>query len=231
MISLRAPVQAGLNVADALEILVKLGGVGFAEAALQITGVLEHGVEDAALLGEHRFLLLDGRVVFGKKAVIGGEGTVLTGDGFATDVPGHRETGTVSGGFGTFFRPIELDGGEASLEPELRGGDLVGGDAVVEGLSGFGVAIGSGEPHRAARVAHVRVFVPKSLHDGKVRFVPFERFETGGEEVIGPRSFEIRVPALFSDAPTEAEEDESFGRSSGGGRRGKAAEAERFEDR
>ena len=45
------------------QVLVELGCVVFAKAALQITGVLDDGVENTALLGQHGLLWFNGRGV------------------------------------------------------------------------------------------------------------------------------------------------------------------------
>ena len=61
------------------------------------------------------------------------------------------------------------------------------------------------EPHRAAPVPFVRVFVPKPLHDREVRLVPRQRLQALRQRVILPRLLDVRKPSLRRDAPTKAE--------------------------
>jgi hypothetical protein len=59
--------ETRLDVADALEVFVELRTVVLAKTTLHRLRILHHRVEHAALLREHRLLLLDGCRVFGKQ--------------------------------------------------------------------------------------------------------------------------------------------------------------------
>jgi hypothetical protein len=131
------------------------------------------------------------------------------------------------GGFGV-FAAIELNGGEARVETELRGSHLIGGDAVVRVLSWLGITIRAREPVCAARMPLVGVLVPKPLHDGKVRLVPSERLQALRQSVVGTGLFDVRKPGLGRDPPAKAEEDQTLGRCDRNRGRGKAPKAERF---
>ena len=55
--------QAHLDVADALEVLVQLVGVGFRQALLHAFGIFHHGIQHAALLSQLRLALAQRRAV------------------------------------------------------------------------------------------------------------------------------------------------------------------------
>ena len=200
-----------------------------AEAALQVAGVFHHGVEHAALLGQHRLLLLDGRGVFHEETAVGGQGAVQTGDGLATDVPGHGEPRTMPRRIAA-LAAVELDRGEAGGEAKLGSRDLVGRDAVVEGLARLCETVGAGEPHRATPVALVRIFVPEVLHDREIGLVSCEGLEAIWQGVVGAWLLDVGEPAFGGDAPAEAEEEEPLRRRGGRGGGGKTAEAKGVED-
>ena len=92
----------------------------------------------------------------------------------------------------------------------MFGSDLIGGYGVREALAGFGVSVCAGEPERAAPVRFIGELVAQVLDDGEIFAVPFERFETIGERVIGTDLILIWEPRLFGHAPAEAEEEEAF---------------------
>ena len=206
--------KAGFDIADALEVFVELGVVVLRESALEGLGVVEHGIEHAAFLREHGLLLRERCGVLGKETMIGGDGAVLAADGFAAHIPSHREAGTVAARIAG-FAAVELERGKSRVQAELRGGDLVGADAVVKALSRLRVTVRAGEPHGAAPVAFVAVFVPEPLHDAEVGLVPREGFEAQRQLVVGTGLLDVGIPCRFGDAPAEAEEDQAFRRRGG----------------
>jgi hypothetical protein len=58
----------------------------------------------------------------------------------------------------------------------------------------------------------VGVFVPKPLHDGKVRLVPSERLQALRQSVVSTGLFDVRKPSLRRDPPAKAEEDQTLRR-------------------
>lgn len=220
--------EAGLDFADGLEVFVDFVFVCFCQVALGGFGVFEDGVEDGALLEEGGLAFGEGGVVLGEEAVEGGDGGVVGGDRFALAVPGEGEAGPVAGVVSALV--AELDGGEAGVAPELFGGDLVGGDAVVKGLAGFGVAVGAGEPEGGAPVGFVVVLVGEVLDDGDVVFVFGEGLEAEGELVVAAGGLCVGVPGLLGGAEAHAEEGDAFGRGGGLGGAGESAEANGLEE-
>ena len=96
----------------------------------------------------------------------------------------------------------------------------------MESLAGFGETVGARQPHGAAPVAVVGVFVPEALDDGEVGLVAGERGEAGRDGVILAGLLHVREPTLGGDAPAKAEEDEALGRRGYRGGGGKALEAQ-----
>ena len=164
-----------LDVADALEILVELVGVGLREAALQVARIGEHGIEHAALLREHRLALRSAALCH-----------LRTGDGTpAPDsrslpsacrgVPRERQTGTVSRV--RHIRRVELDRGKACFLTEMCRCHLVGGDTVVKALSRLRKTVRACQPERAAPMRFVRELVRTTLHNRDVLLMSRQRLE------------------------------------------------------
>jgi hypothetical protein len=117
---------------------------------------------------------------------------------------------------------IELERGKTRVHAQLRRCHLIRRDAVVKRLPRLRETVRAREPHRAAPVAFVRVFVPKPLHHSEVRLVPRQRLQALRQRVILPRLFDVRKPSLRRDPPAKAEKHSRFG-----GAAGVAAEAKR----
>ena len=83
--------QPCFDVADAVEIFLELGGVTLAEAAFQIAAALQHRVEHAPLLGQHRLLLLDRRFVLREEPMKGLDRSLQPRHRLAASVPRQRQ--------------------------------------------------------------------------------------------------------------------------------------------
>ena len=77
-------------------------------------------------------------------------------------------------------RAVEPDGAITRIHTELGGGDLVGGDAVVEALARLGIAVGPREPEGAPPVGLITELVREALDEREVFLVLGQRGEPGG---------------------------------------------------
>ena len=204
-------VETGLDIADALEVLVQFVRVGFGETALHASGFAEHGVEDAAVLCDGRLALFQRHVVGGEELVENLNRVVVASHRFAALIPGQGKSGAVTLKTGG----VELDRGEASVLPQMLRDDLVGGDAVGHVLAGHRIAIGSSEPEGAAPVSFVGELVRTTLHHGCIGLVTSQRSEPLREFVVGAGKVHIRKPGLFGYAEASAEENAAFRGSDG----------------
>ena len=83
--------QPCFDVANAVEILLELGGVALAKAAFQVAAALQHRVEHAPLLRQHRLLLLDRRFVLREEPMKGLDRSLQPRHRLAAGVPGQRQ--------------------------------------------------------------------------------------------------------------------------------------------
>ena len=220
--------ESGLNIADALEVFVELRPIVFAKSALHRLRVLHHRVEHAALLREHGLLLFDGRGVLRKEPMKRLHRAFVTADGLATHIPSHRKPRPMPRSL-RVLAAIELQRRKTRVHAQFRCRHQIRRDAVVKRLPRLRETVRAREPHRAAPVPFVRVFVPKPLHHREVRLVPRQRLQALRQRVIFPRLLDVRKPRLRRDPPAKAEKHQPLRRCNWNRRRGKTTEAQRFQ--
>ncbi len=193
-----------LDVADALVVFVELVDVGLREALLHAFRILQHRIEHAALLREHRLPFAQRRGVIRKQAMKSRDGIFEPRHRFAARVPGHRQAGSVARV--RHIRSVELDRAKARLFPQMRRRHLIRADAVVKALPRLRITIRAGEPEGAAPVRLIGKLVRTTLHHRDVLLMPNERLEALRDLPIGPDLRFVREPRLIRHAPAKAEE-------------------------
>ena len=196
---LRGALDAALEVADGGEVFVELAAVGVAEGALEAVGIVEDVVEDALAVEGAAGAGFEGGGGIGvaEEALKGGAGIDFGAHrlrgGFPREVElvGAAVAG-VAGAGALAAVATEFEGREARLLADLVGGDLIDGDAGLDvGAGGFARVDAGEETGRGAGVgaAAIAVFVAHAIgeagDDGEIAAVGGERFENGGELVVG----------------------------------------------
>ena len=136
--------------------------------------------------------------------MVGGDRVLVPDQRLTSRIPGHR-AGAMSGIAGV--GAVEPDGAVTRVHAELGGGDLVGGDAVVEALPRLRVAVGPREPEGAPPVGFIAELVREALDEREVFLVFGERGESGRQRVVGSGVLEGREPSLIGHPVAEAQED------------------------
>ena len=126
---------------------------------------------------------------------------------------------------------VQLQRSEPGVAAKVRGGDLVGGNGVVEALARNRELVGAGEPEGAALVSRVHKPVGQPLEHAEVRLVPGQRLEPLRNHVVRPGLLRVWKPRLRGQPPAQAQKNQALGtrRSRGGG--GETAEPEGFQKR
>ena len=220
-----------LDVANSLEILVELVGIGGIEPPLHALRIFEHRVEHAPFLGQQLLPLLERCVLGGKKPVERDHGAVEPGHRLTAMIPRERQAGTVARTFHAGLTGVELDGCKPRVPAELCGRNLIHGNRVVKALTGCAEGVGARQPKCAAPVRVVGKPVRAALDDREVVLVARQRREALWQRVAGPNVARLWKPRFLGHAVADPEAHHPLGRGRRGRGPGEPPESERLERR